>query len=115
MPRVQLWGYRCERCGHEWVPRAADREPRVCPRCKSPYWDRPRRSSEEDMTYEEFRDRIEHALSASKGPLTWTQIRDFLKLPQKFPNNRWVRRLETDIGLTRQKRGGVTLWSRPTS
>ena len=34
--------YRC-RCGHEWVPRdlhQAER-PRVCPKCKSPNWDRP--------------------------------------------------------------------------
>ena len=35
--------YRCERCGHEWVPRR-DRPPKVCPnlKCKSPYWNRPR-------------------------------------------------------------------------
>lgn len=34
-------GYRC-RCGHEWVNKSlrnAER-PRVCPRCKSPNWDR---------------------------------------------------------------------------
>lgn len=42
MPKVQLWGYRCERCGHEWLPRQ-EGEPRVCPKCKSPYWDRPRK------------------------------------------------------------------------
>ena len=34
--------YRC-RCGHEWVPadlRQTD-PPRVCPKCKSPNWNRP--------------------------------------------------------------------------
>ena len=36
MAKVRLWGYRCERCGHEWLPRTGE-EPRVCPRCKSPY------------------------------------------------------------------------------
>lgn len=41
--QIQVWGYRCERCEHEWVPREKDRDPRVCPKCKSPYWDRPRR------------------------------------------------------------------------
>jgi predicted Zn-ribbon and HTH transcriptional regulator len=41
MAKVQLWGFRCERCEHEWLPRG-DKEPRVCPKCKSPYWDRPR-------------------------------------------------------------------------
>ena len=43
MPRIQktVTFYVCERCGHEWFPRI-DAEPRVCPKCKSPYWDRPR-------------------------------------------------------------------------
>ena len=38
-------GYKCNRCEHEWVPREAHalgRDPKVCPKCKSPYWDRPR-------------------------------------------------------------------------
>lgn len=46
MPKVQIWGYRCERCGHEWVPRDKGQEPKVCPHCKSPYWDRPRMATE---------------------------------------------------------------------
>jgi predicted Zn-ribbon and HTH transcriptional regulator len=42
--RVTLDGFRCERCEHVWVPRTKDTtdEPRVCPKCKSPYWNRPR-------------------------------------------------------------------------
>lgn len=40
--KVQLWGWRCHRCNHEWLPRG-EGVPRVCPKCKSPYWDRPRR------------------------------------------------------------------------
>ena len=39
---VSLAGCRC-RCGHEWLPRN-DEKPRVCPKCKSPNWDRPMRS-----------------------------------------------------------------------
>ena len=42
--KVQLWGYRCERCGHEWLPRDKEHAPKVCPKCKSPYWDRPRQA-----------------------------------------------------------------------
>lgn len=38
---LNVMGYRCERCGHEWQPRNEE-EPRVCPKCKSPYWDRER-------------------------------------------------------------------------
>ena len=41
--KLEVWGYRCERCGHEWVPRNQE-EPRVCPKCKSPYWNRPRKA-----------------------------------------------------------------------
>lgn len=42
---ITMLGYRCERCGHEWIPRDrdGDTEPRVCPKCKSPYWNVPRR------------------------------------------------------------------------
>lgn len=36
---VPLIGCRC-RCGHEWLPRDRDDKPRVCPKCKSPNWDR---------------------------------------------------------------------------
>jgi len=39
---VMLPGCRC-RCGHEWLPRGPDDKPRVCPRCKSPNWDRPKK------------------------------------------------------------------------
>jgi rRNA maturation endonuclease Nob1 len=44
MPKVRIWGYRCERCLHEWVPRDKGQDPKVCPKCKSPYWDTPRQS-----------------------------------------------------------------------
>jgi hypothetical protein len=39
---VLMWGCRC-RCGHKWLPREPDR-PRVCPKCKSANWDRPKRT-----------------------------------------------------------------------
>ncbi len=44
MAKIQLLGFRCERCGHEWLPREKDQEPRVCPKCKSPYWNSPRKT-----------------------------------------------------------------------
>ncbi|MGI0013199.1 MAG: hypothetical protein ACREBU_07130 [Nitrososphaera sp.] len=44
MPRVQLEGYECSRCGHRWVKReATEGDPIICPKCKSPYWDKPRK------------------------------------------------------------------------
>lgn len=42
---VQLLGCRC-RCGHEWLPRDGawpQERPRVCPKCKTPNWDRPKK------------------------------------------------------------------------
>jgi predicted Zn-ribbon and HTH transcriptional regulator len=45
MAKVKLLGFRCERCEHEWLPRDKDQEPLVCPKCKSPYWNRPRKTA----------------------------------------------------------------------
>lgn len=33
----------CKRCKHIWIPRA-NKKPKVCPKCKSPYWDIERRN-----------------------------------------------------------------------
>jgi len=33
--------YKCLRCEHEWHPRK-DKQPIVCPECKSPYWNKPK-------------------------------------------------------------------------
>lgn len=63
------------------------------------------------MTYENFRDAIKKALKDAGGPLTWTEIRTNAKLPQTFPNNQWVHRLEKDIALARNKdKHGVIHW-----
>lgn len=48
---VQLLGARC-RCGHEWLPRTRGQDgaverPTVCPKCKSPRWDRPKREPDD--------------------------------------------------------------------
>lgn len=43
--KITVWGFKCERCEHEWVPREIETEPRVCPKCKSPYWNKPRRDA----------------------------------------------------------------------
>lgn len=110
MPKVPItvMGYRCERCSHEWIPRDFDEEPRVCPRCKSPYWNRPRKNP---MAYEEFRDKIENTLKEAGEPITWTDLRTRASLPQARPNNQWVRRLENDIHLKRVRdKGDIIHW-----
>lgn len=50
MSKLHLLGYHCERCKHDWVPRVQEQEPKVCPKCKSPYWNRPRRAARETQT-----------------------------------------------------------------
>lgn len=42
--RMQVVGWECERCSHRWVPRDWVTVPRVCPKCKSPYWNKPRKN-----------------------------------------------------------------------
>jgi DNA-directed RNA polymerase subunit RPC12/RpoP len=42
-------GFKCERCGHEWLPRSnekitTDNLPVRCPYCNSPYWNKPRKN-----------------------------------------------------------------------
>ena len=39
---ILIKGHKCYRCGHEWKPDNIDQIPKVCPKCKNPYWDRPR-------------------------------------------------------------------------
>ena len=40
MAEIDLGFLKCQRCGHVWIPRRF--EVKVCPKCSSPYWDRPR-------------------------------------------------------------------------
>ena len=35
--------FKCLRCSHEWASK--QEHPRICPRCKSPYWDREPKAS----------------------------------------------------------------------
>lgn len=108
---ITVMGCRCGRCGYEWIPRNLKTDPTVCPDCHSPYWNQPRRKGKEPMsTYEQFRDSIVAALKVS-GQLTWTEIRTTQKMPQAFPNNLWVRRLEAEVGLRREKdHHGIIHW-----
>jgi rubrerythrin len=42
--RFEMAQLVCARCGHIWYTRTP-KAPRVCSKCKSPYWDRPRRDA----------------------------------------------------------------------
>jgi len=48
MGDITLKGYICERCAHKWVPREKSKKrPVVCPKCKSPYWDKKKISKDD--------------------------------------------------------------------
>jgi hypothetical protein len=88
---ITVMGYCCERCGHQWIPRDFGNPPQTCPKCKSPYWNRARKTM---MTYEDFRDKIHGVLRQAGGQgLTWTEVRTMARLSQKWPNNQWVHRM----------------------
>jgi len=107
---ITVMGYRCDRCEHEWVPRGgSNEEPRVCPSCHSALWNQPEKKPR--MSYEAFRDKIVATLRQAGAPLTWTEVRTRANLPQAFPNNQWVHRMESDVGLVRRRESsGMIHW-----
>ena len=104
---ITVMGFRCDRCQHEWIPRNASDEPRVCPKCHSAWWNRPPQRAM--MNYEDFKAKIAATLTPAGKPLTWTEVRTAAGLPQLFPNNKWVHRLEKDIGLIRRRESDGTI------
>jgi len=47
MGKIKILAYKCERCSHIWKGRGK-REPIVCPKCKSAYWNIPRNKKGKD-------------------------------------------------------------------
>lgn len=42
--KIKIDGFECERCSHQWIPRKKEEYPTICPKCKSAYWDKPRKN-----------------------------------------------------------------------
>jgi len=42
--KIKLPKLHCHRCGHDWIPRKL--VVTVCPDCKSPYWEIPKKIKE---------------------------------------------------------------------
>ena len=102
---------KCESCGHQWIARGDT--PKVCPDCMSPYWATPVRELKEKtkkMTYDVFKEKIKKILDKNKKGLGWSEIRNIGNFEQKVPNNKWVRQMEKDIGLIRNKEGNKIIW-----
>ncbi len=45
--KYEIEGYQCARCTWLWKPRG-DKPPMVCPKCKSPWWQTPRKGKVND-------------------------------------------------------------------
>jgi predicted Zn-ribbon and HTH transcriptional regulator len=41
---ILIRGHRCHRCNHAWRPKNLEEAPIVCPKCKSPYWKKPKKA-----------------------------------------------------------------------
>jgi hypothetical protein len=64
----------------------------------------------EEIPYEVFKEKIINLLTEHSTGITWSKIAQVLDLPQAVPNNKWVRRLESETGLRREKDGSDTFW-----
>ncbi len=64
-------------------------------------------------TYKDFKTAVTIGLKDESGGLTWSEIRMKMEMEQKRPFNKWVRSLEKDIGLIRERRKGHVYWRLP--
>jgi len=60
--------------------------------------------------YMEFRERVEKALQGDKNGLTWDQLKKKGEISQTHLCYTWARQLESEIGLTRERRGHNVYW-----
>ena len=81
MEEIILPKFSCLRCGHTWYPRR-EVYPTVCPRCKSPYWDKERKNKRQSGHKKNGTDRrgkisVEQAATieqhAEDTPSLWVQ------------------------------------------
>ncbi len=62
------------------------------------------------MRYAEFRNCIRNELQQVRaGGLTWAELKSRLDLPYPRPCPSWVKRMEADIGLRRERGPGRAL------
>ena len=72
--QVLIQGNRCFRCDHEWRPQSLDERPAVCPKCKNPYWDRPRQDKGKKFIKEDNKDNVGAAASENNNRRSFRQF-----------------------------------------
>jgi hypothetical protein len=60
--------------------------------------------------YVEFREKIKTALQGEWDGLTWNQLKKKAEIEQTYLCYTWVRQLENEIGLTRERSGRKVYW-----
>ena len=58
-----------------------------------------------------FKESVEKVLKDTEEPMTWGEIKEIAGLRHYRPQSAWVTRLETEIGLVRNRKSGEVLWS----
>jgi len=58
------------------------------------------------MRYVDFRDVILEELRQNLAGLTWAELKERLDLPYDRPCPTWVKRMESEVGLSRAKGSG---------
>jgi len=67
------------------------------------------------MRYIEFRESIQNTLIQNPGGLTWVELKKETNLPYKTPCPTWVKQLEGEISLIREKgHGRALVWKLKT-
>lgn len=64
----------------------------------------------QSTSYEDFKKAIKQVLTENSKGHTWTQIKKKIGLKQTVPNNKWVKQLEKEIKLKRERKEGVITW-----
>jgi len=67
----------------------------------------------EKQDYEAFKQQVHDGLKGEREGLTWSQLREKQGMKQARPFHDWVRALEKDIGLIRQRKGTQIYWRLP--
>ncbi|MDP3918565.1 MAG: hypothetical protein Q8Q35_01500 [Nanoarchaeota archaeon] len=55
--KIKINAFKCLRCGHKWIPRVElsqlegelKEKPRICPSCKSAYWDLEKKNKDKEV------------------------------------------------------------------
>ena len=62
------------------------------------------------QAYTKFREKVKKALLGEKNGLTWSQLKKKGEIKQTYLCYTWVKELEAEIGLARERRGRCVYW-----